>query len=273
MTWVDGKQLLTIKEFAELVGVSHATLRYYEDLGLMAPAVRADNGYRYYDPIQILSFNILKILRKLDIPIKDIQQMMPKRSPEFVLQMLEDQERLINLKLDWLREAYAILHMERNLLHDGMEARGHEDEISIRHLTREYISLGPANDFSGAKSPSEPMLKFFKSIGVDEESVFYHVGWYYEDFAGAASTPQRPTAYYTVNPKGRNVREEGDFIVGYSRGFYGDLGDIPQRIAAFAEKEGIVPTGPCYAIHLFDELSIQDPTQYLLRLTVGFTKK
>ncbi|MDR1798139.1 MAG: MerR family transcriptional regulator [Clostridiales Family XIII bacterium] len=262
----DGKQLLTIKEFAELMGVSHATLRYYEDLGLMAPAVRAENGYRYYTPIQVLSFNMLKILRKLDLPIKEISEMMPERSPEYVLNKLEEQEQAINLKLDWLREAYAILHQERNLIHSGLHAK--EDEVEVQHLSRQYLSLGPVNDFANAKYETDPLLTFFKSIGVGEDSVFYHIGSFYTDFRNVLEKPHEPTSYFTINPKGRNVREAGDYIVGYTRGAFGEVGDLPQRIDAFARENHLTPSGPVYSIHIHDELTVQDPTRYLLRISV-----
>ena len=45
---VDRKQKYSVKEFAEVCGVSPRTLKYYEECGLFAPAGRLDNGYRYY---------------------------------------------------------------------------------------------------------------------------------------------------------------------------------------------------------------------------------
>lgn len=40
---------LRIAEVAEQVGISTATVRYYERIGVLPPAERADNGYRVYD--------------------------------------------------------------------------------------------------------------------------------------------------------------------------------------------------------------------------------
>lgn len=49
---------LRIAEVAERVGISTATVRYYERIGVLPPPVRADNGYRRYDgrTIERLSF-------------------------------------------------------------------------------------------------------------------------------------------------------------------------------------------------------------------------
>jgi DNA-binding transcriptional MerR regulator len=252
------------------MGVSHATLRYYEDMGLMEPAVRADNGYRYYAPIQILSFNMLKTLRLLDFPIKEIAELMPQRTPERVLDIIEDEELAITRKLDFLKEALVILHQERNLLYAGLHAK--EGEITVQRLKERHISLGPRNDFAKARYETDPMLDFFKGIGLGEDSVFFHVGWYFDKFSDLVAAPERPSRYYTLNPLGNDSQEGGDYLVGYSRGYYGEMKDLPERIQAYASLHGMRPTGPVYCVHLHDELSVQDPTQYLLRLTVPFEK-
>ena len=51
---------MQIKEFARLTGVSVRTLHYYDEIGLLKPAlVDKSTGYRYYDEIG-LSMNIVK---------------------------------------------------------------------------------------------------------------------------------------------------------------------------------------------------------------------
>lgn len=41
--------LKTIKEIADLVGVSVRTLQYYDELGLLKPTKVNEAGYRFYD--------------------------------------------------------------------------------------------------------------------------------------------------------------------------------------------------------------------------------
>jgi len=40
--------ILKIGELAKQTGVAVGTLRYYESLGLLEPALRSSSGYRYY---------------------------------------------------------------------------------------------------------------------------------------------------------------------------------------------------------------------------------
>ena len=39
----------TVKEVSELTGISVRTLQYYDQIGLLPPAVRTQAGYRLYD--------------------------------------------------------------------------------------------------------------------------------------------------------------------------------------------------------------------------------
>jgi DNA-binding transcriptional MerR regulator len=78
----------TIKEVADLAGVSTRTLRYYDEIGLLAPTQIGENGYRYYDLDSLLRLQQILIYRQLQVPLKDIQRMMSQ--PDFeLLQALE----------------------------------------------------------------------------------------------------------------------------------------------------------------------------------------
>ncbi len=41
--------MFQIGDLSERTGVPAKTIRFYEDIGLVAPASRAENGYRLYD--------------------------------------------------------------------------------------------------------------------------------------------------------------------------------------------------------------------------------
>lgn len=44
----------TIKEIADLAGVTTRTMRYYDEIGLLSPASMGENSYRYYDEGSLL---------------------------------------------------------------------------------------------------------------------------------------------------------------------------------------------------------------------------
>jgi DNA-binding transcriptional MerR regulator len=66
----------TIKEIADLAGVTTRTIRYYDEIGLLDPALTGDNGYRYYDQDSLLRLQQILFFRELDVPLKEIELVM-----------------------------------------------------------------------------------------------------------------------------------------------------------------------------------------------------
>ena len=57
--------LYTVKQFADLAGVTRRTLHYYDEIGLLRPSEIADNGYRYYDDNALLVMQQILFYREL----------------------------------------------------------------------------------------------------------------------------------------------------------------------------------------------------------------
>jgi DNA-binding transcriptional MerR regulator len=78
----------TIKEIADLAGVTTRTLRYYDEIGLLGPAYVGDNGYRYYDRESLLRLQQILFFREMEVPLREIEAILSR--PDFdVLQALE----------------------------------------------------------------------------------------------------------------------------------------------------------------------------------------
>ena len=79
----------TIKQIADLAGVTTRTLRYYDEIELLTPAGTRDNGYRYYDRGSLLQLQQILFFSELDVSLKDIKLIM--NHPDF--NMLDTLER------------------------------------------------------------------------------------------------------------------------------------------------------------------------------------
>ena len=65
----------TVKELADLAGVSVRTLHHYDELGLVC-AQRAKNGYRLYDETAVDRLHQVLLFREAGMPLADIRRMM-----------------------------------------------------------------------------------------------------------------------------------------------------------------------------------------------------
>jgi MerR family transcriptional regulator, copper efflux regulator len=64
-----------IAEVAQRSGFTAATLRYYEDLGLLAPASRTDAGYRLYDETSLDRLRFIARAKQLGCSLDEIAEL------------------------------------------------------------------------------------------------------------------------------------------------------------------------------------------------------
>ncbi len=93
---------MAIKEFAKLSGVSVRTLHYYDEIGLLKPAVvNRQTGYRFYDENSLLRMQQILFYRELDFSLKSISEILS--APDYNKEKtLNEQKRLLVLKKERL---------------------------------------------------------------------------------------------------------------------------------------------------------------------------
>ena len=68
----DQGPLVHIGEVAERTGLSHRTIRYYEEMGLVEPAARPEGGFRLYDEAGIERLLLIMPMKPLGFSIEQI---------------------------------------------------------------------------------------------------------------------------------------------------------------------------------------------------------
>jgi len=93
---------MSVKEFAELTGVSVRTLHYYDEIKLLKPSeIDENNGYRFYDKAALGRMQEILFYRELDFPLKSICEILS--SPDYDKQKaLTQQKKLLILKKERL---------------------------------------------------------------------------------------------------------------------------------------------------------------------------
>ena len=73
--------MYTIKQLADLAGISRRTLHFYDEKGLLKPALVADNGYRFYDDGSLLQLQQILFYKELGLDLRQIKGIM--EDPDF----------------------------------------------------------------------------------------------------------------------------------------------------------------------------------------------
>ncbi|WBB53796.1 MerR family transcriptional regulator [Verrucosispora sp. WMMD573] len=114
---------LTIGEFATLSHLSVRTLRRYHEAGLLEPAtVDPFTNYRYYNPDQIATAQVIQRLRELDMPLVEVKSILAAEDPQQRTELLAGHLRRLEAELDRTRAAVVSL---RQLL------RPEADELEV----------------------------------------------------------------------------------------------------------------------------------------------
>lgn len=105
----------TVKQIASALGVGPDVIRHYTDIGLLRPAVGAQNGYRYYDPHDALRTADARVMRSLGFPLSRVKALSGAPCAAQLAALkdrerdVEEQLRELSLRLERLREVESFL--------------------------------------------------------------------------------------------------------------------------------------------------------------------
>ncbi len=113
--------LLKIGEFARIGQVSIATLRYYDQCGLLKPDVLdPDTSYRYYSFDQLARLHRILALKEMDFPLEQIAHLLAE-----------------NLSLEQLRGMFILKQVQTQRLIDTEQARLTRIAARLRQIEQE----------------------------------------------------------------------------------------------------------------------------------------
>ena len=100
---------MQMKTFAQKTSLSPKTIRYYEEIGLLPPPKRLDNGYRDYGETDVARVKFVAGARHLEFSLDDIQEILDLRDQRkaacrFVLDLLEEKANEISRRIVELQQ-------------------------------------------------------------------------------------------------------------------------------------------------------------------------
>jgi len=263
---------LSIQEFSKISNIESSTLRYWDEIELFSPLKRnPENNYRHYSTAQLLALNFVTTLSTLDIPLKTIAELRDERDPEGLLEILEKLEKQMDMEMRDLRQRYSIIHARRELIKMGI--RVDESALSVMYLDERAMTVWPRNEYKEGDTFLEPLSAHINHTGDQHINLSFPVGGRHDSMDSFLKKPGCPDNFVSIDPIGTYTRKGGDYLVGYARGYYGELGDLPERMSGYAREKNLFITGPVYTMYLHEEISTADPSQYLAKCCIAVGKR
>ncbi|MDR2493256.1 MAG: MerR family DNA-binding transcriptional regulator [Coriobacteriales bacterium] len=257
--------MFSIKDFSKLTGIKETSLRYYDELGLFVPAVRSASGYRYYSPFQLISINSIKLLQDLDIPIKEISKIERSRTPDSMLRLLTKKSAELSSQLSELEATFAVVRTLRRMISIGLYLKS--EEIDVKYLEELPLTMGPRNTFDADADFYAAFIAYCEHAQESGTDLRLPIGGYWDSWNNFVERPNQPTRFFSIDPNGNQIRSSGCYLTGYTHGYYGETGDLTERMSKHMADNDLTVRGGVYCAYLLDEISLQNPDDYLLQVS------
>ena len=205
----------TVKDVADLAGVSARTLHYYDEIGLLSPSRLARNGYRSYGSSELFRLQQILILRELGFELKQIAVLLDDRDHD-PIRALHQHRKALEQEIERLRVLVATIDNTVARLQGGVQM----DEREI---------------FRGLTSEEQERYKqeAIERWGEEQVSSSYRLWDSYSELAGSISLePEHPQTQSLIARWHRHLRYFYEPSIERLRG----LGEMYVHSPEFADR-------------------------------------
>lgn len=266
--------MLRIGDFSKLAQVPIATLRYYDQLGLLKPAqVDRFTEYRYYAVDQLPRLNRILALKDLGLSLEQIERlvnenvsvqelrgMLLMRQADAEREMTEAQARLARvasrlreIEQEGMPSQYDIVtkSVPAQWIVSTRQRVGHADEMGelCWNLHGQLRAWSIERDLKPLPPPAPQLLNLYYNSEYTETDLDLEAAILIAaPQGGAAKTRKLRNALYAV----RELQGEALVASGLYRGPMDELGDLIKALIAWAGVNNYDMTGPAREMHLVD---------------------
>ncbi|MGL4739044.1 MAG: MerR family transcriptional regulator [Cellulosilyticaceae bacterium] len=260
----------TTGEFANICGVKKQTLFHYDEIGLFSPAHTLANGYRYYSYRQLYVFIMIRTLKELNMPLKEIKTYLSTRTPENYLALLHE-------KLAEVDTAITHLSQIKNRLttatkHTMLALHTRHAEPILAEEDSEYLLISSPLSSATQKEFSEFTLEYIQFCNNHMLSTHDPLGCLiqFEDIADGLKNCFTCLYSTTLDPTIPSVitKPKGLYAITYHHGSYATTYLTYQKILAFLSKYNLQPGAFFYEDYLIDDLASSQESDFVTRIRI-----
>ena len=107
---------LTTAQFAKLHNVNKRTLHYYDKIGLFSPNNKGENNYRYYDALQSINFEYIRMFKELNMTISEIKDYVENPNEKEFIKIIDEKSCEIEKEIKKLNRIKRLLNDKKEQL-------------------------------------------------------------------------------------------------------------------------------------------------------------
>lgn len=262
-------QLVPIGRFSQLSRLTVKQLRHYDRVGVLQPArVDDDSGYRYYTLSQIDQAVVIRLLRRADMSLEEIADLLKEDDAAAVGRRLREHRDRLEHRVEEMQSALTVL--ERVLEQkEGLTMY----EVEVKDIPEQPVlmvckqtTMDGIGDAMGAA--------FAELMGYMGRSGVAPVGpplcVYSEDFDEERGGEMRVCMPVAPGATGEGAVEAtvlpgGSMATTVHRGPYDTIGQAYGAVYGWIQEHGHQPAGPMREVYLTDPDEVP-PEEYLTEI-------
>jgi DNA-binding transcriptional MerR regulator len=121
-----GGKTYTVRQLAELAGITPRTLHHYDKIGLLKPTWVGANNYRYYDDGSLFRLQQILFYREMDMDLEQIKKILKRKDFDLVSAL---QTHRLRLQIEKHRLERLIKTVDASILHLVGEVKMDEKNV------------------------------------------------------------------------------------------------------------------------------------------------
>ena len=258
---------LTVSQFAKLHNVNKRTLHYYDEIGIFSPDYKGDNGYRYYDYMQGVDFEYIKMLKELNMGLDEIKKYIDSPNKE-------DFKEIADVKIKEIDREIRTLNRRREVLEDKLNKLNKCDEVRKKNSIKVIDCEEQKFFFTPFKFEDDDLKQLISHI-----KDVWTVDEYCKGIGSFVSVEKIQRGEFEeydglfiemlddINSDKTIIKPKGKYICAYHMGNWDTLADFYGEIVEYAEENNLTLVGYSFEIGMND-FAISDMEDYITQIMI-----
>lgn len=265
------KEYYKIGEISKLYNISTDSLRYYEEIGILRPR-RDENGYRMYSVGDIRTLNVLRELRSIGFPMKDIKAHLKDFDVQQTLDMFAEAIERINRRQQELELLKKNVSERIDEINYYLREKNTHESISVQSLPERHILK------LSEKALRDDNIDFvLKKLQSKYEEQLYIVGngeigaLIDSDCLLEGEYGRFEAAFYIVAPDEEfdAVLPAADYLCMTVKGSYARMREEWSKLLVYAQREGVSVCGSGVELYLIDNHDTNKENEFITELQIA----
>ncbi|OOM82305.1 HTH-type transcriptional activator TipA [Clostridium puniceum] len=267
----DFKKYFNTGEFAKLCNVKKQTLFHYDDIGIFSPEIKTENGYRYYSVQQFEVFNVILILKEINMPLKDIKDYLDNRTPDELIKLFENKITQVNKEIENLKRIRKFMKQKIEITkracstdYSKITLEISKEELLVLSKSIENLSykdyLKTISEHLDYCNSHQLHASYSICAMINKENIYKGVSDNYSYIYAKLE--------YNTNIKSTFIKPKGLYVIAYHQGSYTTVDRTYKKIIEFLREANLNMGKYAYEEYILDEATVKGYENYVTKISV-----